>query len=159
MAPMRTGRQAKSEGRAAARRRRVCAPVLRPFPTKQAQQVRRAVHLRHGRVRVLAQDLGVLRPLELVQQLGAQHHVEVLSNARHHFIDCVLPKGAERRDPSRHSPAAASVHAGNKLFSTDFFFYLYYCLKQLFICHCSVSMGLDQKSVQSEIGTRPSENV
>lgn len=84
--------------------------MLQGFPTEQAQQVRRAVHLRHGRVRALAQDLGVLRPLELVQQLSAQHHVEVLSNARHHFIHCVLPEGGEERgDPSTHSPAETSA--------------------------------------------------
>lgn len=74
------------------------------FPTEQAQQVGRAVHLGHGRVQVLTQDLGVLRPLELVQQLSAQHHVEVLSDARHHFINCILPED-EERDASRNSPA------------------------------------------------------
>lgn len=68
------------------------------FPTKQTQQVWSAVHLGHRRVWVFAQDLGILRPLELVQQLSAQHDVEVLSNPRHHFINGVLPmEGRKKR--------------------------------------------------------------
>lgn len=53
--------------------------------------MRRPVHLRHGRVRVIREDLGVLRPLKLVQQLGAQHHIEVLLYSRHHLINSILP--------------------------------------------------------------------
>lgn len=39
---------------------------------------------------MFGQDLRVLRPLELIQQLSAQHDVEVLPDPRHHFIDRVL---------------------------------------------------------------------
>lgn len=44
---------------------------------EQAQEVDGAVYFRHGLVRVGLEDLGVLGPLEFVEQLGTQHHVEV----------------------------------------------------------------------------------
>lgn len=63
--------------------------------TKQAQQVWSPINLRHGHVGVFSQDLRVLRPLEFVQELCAQHDVEVLANPCHHFVDCKLPKEQE----------------------------------------------------------------
>lgn len=59
--------------------------------TEQSQEVRRPVHLRHGRVRVVREDLRILRPLEFVEQLSAQHHIEVLLYPGHHLVHSVLP--------------------------------------------------------------------
>ena len=67
-------------------------------PTKQAQQVWSSVHLRHRHIWVFRQNLSILRPLELVKQLRAQHDIEILPNARHHFVDCILPAEEERKD-------------------------------------------------------------
>lgn len=66
-------------------------------PTKQTQQVRCSIHLRHRHIRVFSQDLGVLRPLKLVKQLSAQHDVEVLPDPCHHFTHSVFPKQTEKR--------------------------------------------------------------
>lgn len=60
------------------------------FLTKQPQQVWSSVHLRHRLLRMFGQDLCVLWPLELVQQLSAQHDVEILPDPCHHFIYGVL---------------------------------------------------------------------
>ena len=51
----------------------------------------RPVHLGHGRVRVVCENLRVLRPLKFVEQLSPQHHIEVLLYAGHHLIHSVLP--------------------------------------------------------------------
>ena len=59
--------------------------------TEQSEQMGRSIHLGHGGVGVVREDLGVLRPLELVEQLSAQHDVEVLLYPRHHLVDRVLP--------------------------------------------------------------------
>lgn len=48
---------------------------------EEAQQMERAVQLGHRFVRMQLDDFGVLRPLELVQQLAAEHHVEVTEQA------------------------------------------------------------------------------
>ena len=60
--------------------------------TKKAQQVGRSVDLGHGRLGALGQDLGVLGSLELVEQLGAQHDVEVLPDPCNHLAHRILPE-------------------------------------------------------------------
>ena len=50
----------------------------------------RPVHLGHGCIRVVRKDLSVLRPLKFVEQLSAQHHIEVLLYPSHNLIDCIL---------------------------------------------------------------------
>ena len=49
-----------------------------------------SVDLGHGCVRVVGQDVCVLRPLELVEQLGAQHDVKVLADACDHLIHSIF---------------------------------------------------------------------
>ena len=66
-----------------------CVWVLR---TKKAQQVGCSVDLGHGRLGALGQDLSVLGSLELVEQLGAQHDVEVLPDPSNHLSHRILPE-------------------------------------------------------------------
>lgn len=63
-----------------------------PVHTKKPQQVWCPINLRHWRVWVVRQDFCVLRPLKLVEELCAQHNVEVLADASNHFIHSVFPK-------------------------------------------------------------------
>lgn len=82
----------------------VCARAhVHAFPTKKAQQVRRPKDLGHGRVGVVSQDLSILGPFKLVEQLSAQHDVEVLSDSRYYFIHCILPKLGGERERVSHS--------------------------------------------------------
>ena len=64
---------------------------LKGIITKQSQEMWRPVHLGHGCIRVVRKDLSVLRPLKFVEQLSAQHHIEVLLYPGHNLIDCILP--------------------------------------------------------------------
>ena len=49
------------------------------------------VDLGHGDIGVVGQDVCILRPLKFVQQLRAQHHVEILSDTSHHFVNRKFP--------------------------------------------------------------------
>lgn len=82
--------------------------------TKEPQEVRGPVDLGHGSVGVIRQDLGVLRPLELVQQLGAQHHIEVLLDPSHHLVDSVFPADRElcKACPSNRDCSRARLGSG-----------------------------------------------
>lgn len=60
------------------------------LPTKQPQQVWSAVHLRHRHFWMFSQDLCVLRPLELIEQLSAQHDIEILPDPCYHLVYRVL---------------------------------------------------------------------
>lgn len=74
------------------------------LPTKQPQQVWSAVHLRHRHFWMFRQDLCVLRPLELIEQLSAQHDIEVLPDPCHHLVYrvlSVLGVNTQTRQPSQ----------------------------------------------------------
>lgn len=60
------------------------------LPTKQPQQVWSSVHLRHRHFWMFSQDLCVLRPLELIEQLSAQHDIEILPDPCYHLVYGVL---------------------------------------------------------------------
>lgn len=60
------------------------------LPTKQPQQVWSSVHLRHRHFWMFSQDLCVLRPLELIEQLSAQHDIEILPDPCYHLVYRVL---------------------------------------------------------------------
>lgn len=47
---------------------------------EETQQVECTVDLGHGLVRVLLEDVGVLRSFDFVEELRAEHHVEVFQN-------------------------------------------------------------------------------
>lgn len=60
------------------------------FLTKESEQVRGSIDLGHGCVRVVGQDVGVLRPFKLIEELGAQHDVEIFTDASNHLIHSIF---------------------------------------------------------------------
>lgn len=63
--------------------------------TKEPEEVWGSIDLGHGSIGVIRQDLGVLRPLELVEQLSAQHDIEILLDASHHLVNSIFPGDRE----------------------------------------------------------------
>lgn len=59
-------------------------------PTKEPQQVRGPINLGHGGVGMVCQDLCILRPLEFVKELGAEHDIEILPNTGNHLVYSIL---------------------------------------------------------------------
>lgn len=59
--------------------------------TKEADEVDEAVDVASLLVLVLLEDVGVLWPLKLVQELCPEHYVEVLAQAGHHLLHGALP--------------------------------------------------------------------
>lgn len=55
--------------------------------------MRGAVDLRHGCVRVVGQDVRVLRPLKFVEKLRSQHDVEIFPDASDDLVNSKLSGG------------------------------------------------------------------
>lgn len=51
--------------------------MQRTLFTEESEKVRSAVDLRHGRLRMVCQDVRVLRPLKFVEKLRSEHDVEI----------------------------------------------------------------------------------
>ena len=67
----------------------------------------RSVHLGHGRIRVVGEDFSVLWSLKLVEELSAQHDIEVLLYACHHLINSILSE-KEKTLLSKYFPSEES---------------------------------------------------